>query len=113
MEFAAGTTPMAKPELVFLALALLWGNVLADEAKPAPHPDASVATIPAGTRMTTDNWAQYEDFMSQGMIALFERRDFWHLPSDVVVEVGPTISIPLPRKYLADTEKYSSQVRLV
>ena len=104
---------MARLELVVLAVTLLWGNVLADEAKTAPKPDASAATIPTGTKITADNWAQYKEFMSAGMIALFERTDFWHLPSDVVVEVGPTISIPLPKKYMADTKKYSSQVRLV
>jgi len=112
-EFAVGTTLVARLELVFLAVMLLRGNVLAAEAKAAPKPDASVATIPAGTRITADNWAQYKEFMSEGMIALFEGIDFWHLPSDMVVEVGPTISIPLPRKYMADTKEYSNQVRLV
>jgi len=50
--------------------------------------------------------------MSEGLKALFQGDHFWHLPSDLRIEVGPTISIPLPKKYLEDTSRYSSRVRL-
>ena len=48
--------------------------------------------------------------MSEGLIALFEGSHFWHMPAGLKIEVGPTISIPLPKKYLADTARYSNQV---
>jgi hypothetical protein len=51
--------------------------------------------------------------MSEGLVALFEGKQFWHLPADLRIEVGPTVSIPLPKKYLQDTDKYSNQVKLV
>ena len=51
--------------------------------------------------------------MSEGLVAAFEGNQFWHLPGDVQIKVGPTISIPLPKKYVSDTEKYSNQVRLI
>ncbi len=38
---------------------------------------------------------------------------YWHLPDNAVMSVGATTSTPLPQKYQADTEKYSSQVTLV
>ncbi len=50
--------------------------------------------------------------MSEGMIALFEGSHFWHMPAGVQLEVGPIISIPLPKKYLDDTARYASQVKL-
>lgn len=74
---------------------------------------ASQATIPVGTVINSANWRQYRQFMSEGLAALFEGSHFWKLPKEVSIEVGPTISIPLPKKYLEDTEKYSGQVRLV
>lgn len=51
--------------------------------------------------------------MSEGLIELFEGKHFWHLPKDLRLEVGPTIPIPLPRRYVADTAEYSNRVRLV
>jgi len=50
--------------------------------------------------------------MSEGLIALFEGSHFWHMPAGLKIETGPTISIPLPKEYLADTARYSSQVEL-
>ena len=70
-------------------------------------------SIKPGTQITLRNWQNYRQFMSQGMIALFDGTHFWHMPKDVVIEVGPTVSIPLPRKYLQDTKLYSGRVELV
>jgi len=67
----------------------------------------------AGAIITTRNWQEYRGVMSAGLAALFEGKRFWRMPPDVRIEVGPTIPIPLPQKYLQDTEKYSSMVRLV
>jgi hypothetical protein len=35
------------------------------------------------------------------------------VPKDVEIDVGPSISVPLPKQYLEDGEKYGSQIRLV
>jgi uncharacterized protein DUF1329 len=70
------------------------------------------AEIQPGTIITDQNWQQYRPFMSDGLIALFEGTHFWHMPKDLRVEVGPTTSIPLPKKYLEDTARYTSQVKL-
>ncbi|MGH7932522.1 MAG: DUF1329 domain-containing protein [Candidatus Binataceae bacterium] len=56
-------------------------------------------------------WRQYKQFMPDGMVALFEGKYFWKIPADVEMEVGPTITHPLPRGYQAATEKYAAQVR--
>ncbi len=44
-------------------------------AQPAPMKDGAAAAmaggIPAGTTITTENWQQYRDFMSEGQQALF------------------------------------------
>lgn len=81
------------------------------QALAATGPPASEVT--SGTTITQQNWQSYRQFMSAGLIALFEGKQFWRLPPNVRIEVGPTISIPLPKKYLDDTAKYSAQVRLV
>jgi hypothetical protein len=79
-------------------------------ASPAPPVQTSISP---GTTITHENWQGYRQFMSEGMVELFEGKQFWHLPPDLRIEVGPTVSIPLPNRYLADTAKYSRQVRLV
>ena len=98
--------------LVSFAVMLLVA--LAYPQTPAADP-TSVAPIgiTPGTIITHQNWQRYRQFMSDGLIALFEGRQFWRLPEDLRIEVGRTLSIPLPRKYLADTARYSSQVKLV
>lgn len=75
--------------------------------------NAHQGTIEPGTKITLSNWRQYKDFMPPGMQALFEGKYFWKMPPDVVMEVGPTIIHPLPKRYLAATEKYSKQVSVV
>jgi uncharacterized protein DUF1329 len=86
-----------------------------------PHPDAGAAgspppaqgSIAPGTTITHQNWERYRQFMSDGLITLFEGNQFWRLPKDLRIEVGPTIPIPLPRRYLADTAEYANRVKLV
>jgi hypothetical protein len=75
--------------------------------------DGASATIPAGTVITMANWQNYRDFMPDGLIALFEGKYFWKMPPDIQIEIGPTELHPLPKNYLAATEKYSSQVQIV
>lgn len=80
---------------------------------PAAQSGSAPGDIAAGTIITTRNWQKYRRFMSTGLAALFEGKGFWRMPPGAQIDVGPTISIPLPQKYLRDTEKYSSRVKLV
>jgi hypothetical protein len=69
--------------------------------------------IPPGTRITPQNWARYKDAMPGPMQALFSGNYSLRMPADVSIEVGPTVPIPLPKKFQRDTEQYHGQVRLV
>ena len=73
----------------------------------------SGTTVPVGTKITARNWRQYKQFMPDGMIELFQGNYYWKMPPDVELDVGPTIIHPLPKTYLAATERYASQVKLV
>lgn len=72
---------------------------------------AEVAIAP-GTRITNHNWQTYQQYMSGGMRALFSGNYSWRMPDEVVIEVGPTMPIPLPRTYLRDTAEHSGSVSL-
>ncbi len=69
--------------------------------------------IAPGTTITMENWRQYRQFMPDGMIVLFEGGAPWKMPADVSMTVGPTVINPLPSGYLAATEKYSPQTKLL
>jgi hypothetical protein len=97
---------------ICLTAGLCVGGAAAGENAPAPMDGASGATIPPGTVITMANWQQFRTFMPDGMAALFEGKYFWKMPPDVRIEVGPTVNLPLPRQYLAATERYSPQVRV-
>jgi hypothetical protein len=94
--------------LVMLIVALAWAQIVA--ARPI---SLAPTSIPPGTIITRQNWQLYRQFMSDGLAALFEGKQFWHMPAELRIEVGPTISIRLPKRYLDDTARYSSQVRLM
>ncbi len=70
-------------------------------------------TIPPGTKITMQNWQQYKQFMPVGMIDFFQGAYFWKMPSDVEMNIGPTVIHPLSRSYIAATEKYGGQTRVV
>ena len=95
--------------LVFQFLAMLIVAFASDQICAAAQSASAPDSIAPGTIVTQDNWREYRGFMSDGLIALFEGKQFWHLPPDVRIEVGPATSIPLPRRYLDDTARYSSQ----
>src|SRR5713101_2313399 len=91
------------------------GSANASSAQSAASSDGVAgahATIPPGTTITMQNWQQYKQFMPEGMIALFEGKYFWKMPDGVQMQVGPTVIHPLPKNYLAATEKYAQQVQL-
>jgi hypothetical protein len=75
--------------------------------------ESSSGDVPPGTFVSQENWQQYSQYMSEGVKALFQGSHFWHLPSDLRIEVEPTVSIPLPHAYREDTARYARQVRLV
>jgi hypothetical protein len=95
------------PLIIFAALTAAGAQI----AAPAILSDQP-STAP-GTKITMHNWPRYRQFMSQGMIALFEGSHFWRMPEDIAIEIGPTISIALPQKYQQDTRSNADRVRLV
>jgi Protein of unknown function (DUF1329) len=78
-----------------------------------PAPASSVALIPAGTTISLANWRQYSRYMPLGMMELFKGDQFWRMPADLEIVVGPTIPQKLPVGYVEATAKYSDKVRLV
>ena len=103
--------------LVLVLLMLRCGTAIAQSASQLP--DVTRTSSPAsdgispGTVITTHNWQNYGEFMPEGMAALFDGKYFWKMPPDVQLEVGPTIVNPLPKNYLAATEKYASEVKVI
>jgi hypothetical protein len=90
------------------------GGANAQVATPGADDAAGTWTgIAPGTAITIHNWQQYEQFMPDGMVALFEGKYFWKMPQDVELEVGPTVIHPLPRGYVAATEKHGGQTTLI
>src|SRR6266446_2817821 len=104
------------PTIITLLVAapLLLGLTGIVHAQPAPWKSEKGYEngIPIGTKITQANWQQYQQFMTEGMKAVFAGTNFWHMPRNVEIDVGPTRPIPAPKPYLQDTEKYSSQVTL-
>ncbi len=78
-------------------------------------PADSNESIPDGTRITAQNWRQYQKFLSLAMRAFFSGKYFWHIddPANFYIETGPTRPLSPPLEYQQDTEKYSGQARLV
>jgi hypothetical protein len=91
-------------------VALLSSNQAEVTGAPGVQPDNA---IPPGTRITMQNWQNFKQFMPDGMVELFQGTYFWKMPADVSMEVGPTVTYPLPKNYLEATAKYSSQVKIV
>jgi hypothetical protein len=102
---------------VFLGLAVGHANAqvrFAPKTYAALAPSGDGARIPEGTRITAQNWQQYRPFMTIGLQALFSGRYPLRVgpQPEYTIEVGPTIHIPLAKKYFADTEHYSQGVKL-
>src|SRR5579875_3413116 len=83
---------------VFLALALAANVRAAGEESGVPPP---------GTVITMQNWQQYKGAMQDGLQVLFHGDNFYKLPSDFSMEIGPTHDYPLFFNDTATTEKYS------
>ncbi len=106
------------------ALSLLWlaGNAAAaqfgfdDGARYKAEVDASSSeTIPPGTQITTANWKQYQNFLPVGIQAMYSGQYGFKVGdgSDFAINVGPTVSTPLPKEVQTNAEKYGHQARLV
>ena len=96
-------------QTIYLAVIAL---VLISAASNALAGSAPAQEISPGTVITQQNWREYKPFMSEGLTALFEGSHFWHMPSGLQMNVGPTRSIPFPKQYLTDTARYSGSVKL-
>jgi len=73
---------------------------------------SSAQTIPPGTKITLQNWKQYKNFMPLWLQASYSGDYHWHIGAgpEFTITVGPTSNLPLPKKFLEDTEKYHNQV---
>src|SRR5580704_6429935 len=96
--------------LVVLVLSLAGRTLVLADSGDVPL--EKQAPLPVGTVITTQNWRQYKDYMSLGMQILFEGQYAYKLAPDQEVVVGPPTKVVLPREYVKNTEKYSSQVGL-
>ena len=88
-------------------------TIRAQSNRPSVPSANSPGESVVGTTITAQNWPDYQKYMPDGMIALFQGKYFWKMPPDVEMPIGPTIIHPLPQRYVEATEKYSSQVKLV
>ena len=108
--------------LVLLAMLFLAPTAFAQDNQLKFNPQnytslvdaTSPDTIPVGTKITAQNWQQYRRFMPVGLQALYGGKYPWKFgpDQDYTVEVGPTTTIPMPKKFSTDSEKYSGQARL-
>src|SRR5712691_10261956 len=65
--------------------------------------------LPVGTKITTANWQQYKQFLPLGMVELFSGKNFWKIPQDAELNVGPAVHDFLPTSWVQATEKYGGQ----
>lgn len=86
--------------------------IRAGAASAAQNSPGAAETVAAGTVITGANWQQYSRFMPAGMQAIFAGDHFWRMPPDVRIEIGPSIPIVLPHRYLEDTASYAKHVTL-
>jgi Protein of unknown function (DUF1329) len=101
---------------LFIALILVLVFSLADRtlvlADSGEVPLEKQAPLPVGTVINTQNWQEYKDYMPLWMQILFAGQYAYKLAPDQQVVVGPTTKVVLPKEYVKNTEKYSSQVSL-
>lgn len=69
-------------------------------------------TVTPGTVITKANWQQYKDCFTEGEQYLWTGAEFWKMPDDVEIHVGPEHQWTLPKPYVEATEKYGDQTQL-
>jgi hypothetical protein len=83
------------------------------EAGTASAPEAVPAgAIAPGTVINASNWSQYQQYMTDGEIGLWQGKWFWKMPTAAQINVGPTVIYPLPAPFVEASEKYGDQTRL-
>ncbi|HEY2106830.1 MAG TPA: DUF1329 domain-containing protein, partial [Candidatus Binataceae bacterium] len=67
------------------------------------------------TQVTAANWKQYQNFLPVGIQALYSGAYGFKVGDgpDFAMNVGPTVSTPLPKEVQTNAEKYGHQARLV
>jgi Protein of unknown function (DUF1329) len=75
-------------------------------------PSTTTDTIAPGTVINMQNWQQYKKFLPVGLWTIIRGEQFYKVPPDFQMVTAANQHIALPKKYLQDTEKYSSQVSL-
>jgi len=91
---------------VFLSVTLCGASAFAKDSREP------TADIPVGTHITRMNWQSYKELMPNEMQLLFAGDAYWKMPENVDMVVGPTISVPLPARYIDDTKQLSASVTL-
>ena len=81
---------------------------------PASNPAAAAPAsgIPPGTVINHTNWSQYQNYLTDGEIGLWQGKWFWKMPPDAQINVGPTVVYPLPAPFVELSEKYGDQTHL-
>jgi hypothetical protein len=82
-------------------------------AAPGVRALAAEEGIPPGTVITMQNWQKYQQFMPEGMKAMWAGTLFWKFPPDMQMSVMATRHYQPPSIYLQNTEKYAKQVQIV
>jgi len=106
-------------KLFLIATAVAFSGGLARAQSDLPEmaqwmqDSAHQGILAPGTKITMANWQQYKQFLPVSMIALFQGTYQLKMPADVEINIGPTEHGLLPKTYLAATEQYGSQTRLV
>jgi hypothetical protein len=78
-----------------------------------PERAAADCNVSPGTVITKANWQQYKDCFSDGEQYLWTGTEFWKMPDDIEIHVGPQHQWTLPKPYVEATEKYGGQTQLV
>jgi len=79
--------------------------------KPSTEPPP-----PPGSKITSENWQKYKDYLPYAMQSLFKGDHHFKFPAgdpDYEITVSPTTVLPAPSSWLAATEKYGGQAELV
>ena len=104
---------ISRISLAIIISVFVWVSLADADSAVTPGKRATTeSTIKPGTAITASDWRNYQTFMPDGMVALFEGEYSWKMPADIQIEVAPTELHPLPRRYLEATEKYAGQVAI-
>lgn len=84
----------------------------AGKARGADQASASTE-VPVNVTINQSNWEKYQQYMSEGMKAVWRGDHFFHFPAGTELKLAAPKSMPLPSFYSAATKKYAGQAKLV